>query len=234
MSDSLLSIDHEFAAQAGVLAQVKERAEVLGLPFVVAGALARDIVIHSLTGRLPERATDDVDVAVAVSSWEELDSLLQGLGVAGSSEHQVLVGGTELDAAVLARLDGVTVKVASLAAQTILKFQAWSERGNRTTKDAIDLRLLLRASDVIASEDRIYASENLLVRYDFDTELVGCDLLGQDAGLLLGAYEADRFRSAVGHEAGQDGRLPTAMGSAPARNRLLVTAWADGLAAGAT
>ena len=42
-----------------------------GLPYFVAGALARDIVLTNVFGIDTGRATQDVDLAVAVENWDE-------------------------------------------------------------------------------------------------------------------------------------------------------------------
>ncbi len=50
---------------AGVLAEIHRRAEPHGMEVMVVGAVARDILITHASGSAPNRATADVDVAVA-------------------------------------------------------------------------------------------------------------------------------------------------------------------------
>lgn len=63
------STDPELAVEAAVLAEVVRAAAAVGVEVLVIGAVARDILIRHLLGARPERATKDVDVAVAVPDW---------------------------------------------------------------------------------------------------------------------------------------------------------------------
>lgn len=54
-----------------LLRAIDNVARELGLPYVVAGAMARDIVLTNVFGIETARATQDVDFAVAVRDWEQ-------------------------------------------------------------------------------------------------------------------------------------------------------------------
>lgn len=63
-------------ATSALLQRVRDAAQRLGTPFVVAGATARDIVLWHVHGIRAERATRDVDVAVCAVSWESYEALI--------------------------------------------------------------------------------------------------------------------------------------------------------------
>jgi len=62
-----------------VLEVVASVAAELKLPWFVAGAMARDILLSSVFGLDAGRATRDVDLAVAVASWQQFTELKQQL-----------------------------------------------------------------------------------------------------------------------------------------------------------
>jgi predicted nucleotidyltransferase len=47
----------------------------LSIPFFLAGASARDMVLVNLWGQTPGRATVDIDFAFAVNDWAEFEHL---------------------------------------------------------------------------------------------------------------------------------------------------------------
>lgn len=64
---------------------------------MVIGATARDILSLDLLGSTPDRATADVDIAVAVPSWTTFASLTSGLDRVGRREHTFHVAGFPVD-----------------------------------------------------------------------------------------------------------------------------------------
>lgn len=80
-----------------VLADIQHRADECSVEIMVVGATARDILIRHVVGTIPERATADIDVAVAVSSWPHLRQLTAPLTRRKDSEHKFEVRGTEVD-----------------------------------------------------------------------------------------------------------------------------------------
>src|SRR5258708_7333261 len=86
----------ELEPVAMVLKQVKCRADEVGAEIMVVGATARDILIRQVVGSPPARATVDIDVAVAVSSWDEVSRLVDG-SQPGGAAHKFRVWETEVD-----------------------------------------------------------------------------------------------------------------------------------------
>lgn len=66
-------------ATAEVLELVEQIASGLGLPYVVIGATARDLVLHHYYGAKIERVTQDVDFAIQVPDWPAFEALRQAL-----------------------------------------------------------------------------------------------------------------------------------------------------------
>src|SRR5699024_4218811 len=65
--------------------------------FLVIGAAARDLVIHSRQRSEPTRATKDIDIAVAVRGDEDFRALAQVLDRRGRAPHKFIVHGIEID-----------------------------------------------------------------------------------------------------------------------------------------
>lgn len=86
-------------------------------------------------------------------------------------------------AAVEVDLDGaLVVRVASLPSLAVLKLIAWRDRHLDTTKDATDFLLIARRYAEAGNIDRLYETgTSLLQACDFDPDLAGAMLLGQDA-----------------------------------------------------
>ncbi|WP_433298991.1 hypothetical protein ACQP2F_45010 [Actinoplanes sp. CA-030573] len=101
---------------AMVLADLHHRAVACGLDIMVVGATARDILIRHALGAAPQRATADVDVAVAVSSWAALRQLTGGLAKRSGGEHRFEVRGTEVDRPVVRALLRPEERLGRLAA----------------------------------------------------------------------------------------------------------------------
>lgn len=80
---------------------------------------------------------------------------------------------------------GFTIRVASIPSLAILKLVAWSDRNAETTKDAVDLLLLIKSYTSIGNQDQLYESErDLLQEHDYNPDLAGAALLGKDAALI--------------------------------------------------
>jgi len=91
------STDPELAVEAAVLAEVVRAAAAVGVEVLVIGAVARDIPIRHVLGARPERATKDVDVAVAVADWASYESLASSLQRSVGPGHRFLVIGVDVD-----------------------------------------------------------------------------------------------------------------------------------------
>ncbi|KQO15589.1 nucleotidyl transferase AbiEii/AbiGii toxin family protein [Acidovorax sp. Leaf78] len=86
-------------------------------------------------------------------------------------------------AAVEVELDGaLVVRVASLPSLAVLKLIAWRDRHLDTSKDATDFLLITRRYAEAGNMDRLYETGTALLQAcDYDPDLAGAMLLGQDA-----------------------------------------------------
>ncbi|MCK7592292.1 nucleotidyl transferase AbiEii/AbiGii toxin family protein [Pseudomarimonas salicorniae] len=72
---------HDFSQQAElvpvapVIGAVTEAAAVMGIGCLIAGAFARDLLLHYRYGIPTIRKTDDLDFGLSVGSWSEFESL---------------------------------------------------------------------------------------------------------------------------------------------------------------
>ena len=127
--------------------------------------------------------------------------------------------------------DGMTVAVASIAAQVALKIFAWADRGSWTDRDAVDLRTLVHAYSEEGRLEDLYAAERLgmLEVYEFEPRRAGAYWLGIDVRRELG--EAVATQCAAAATADRDGRLrsPAAMRGRVTENLLLLEALLDGM-----
>lgn len=82
---------------AAVLSGLKRNAAQLGIDVMVVGAVARDILIRHVAGVTPARATADIDIGIAVTSWSEVDLLGQTMQPVPGNVHRFLVGQIEVD-----------------------------------------------------------------------------------------------------------------------------------------
>lgn len=80
-----------------VLAELASLCEALDIEFIIIGAAARDLVIHALQKSAPLRATEDIDIAVAVRFGEHYAALTEGLTQTGRSRHRFEVLGVDVD-----------------------------------------------------------------------------------------------------------------------------------------
>lgn len=80
-----------------VLAELASLCGELELEFIVVGAAARDLVIHALQRTDPIRATEDIDIGVAVRIGEQFTELADRLTRKGTSAHKFEVLGIEVD-----------------------------------------------------------------------------------------------------------------------------------------
>lgn len=58
-----------------VLSSIKGVADVLGIPFFVVGAFAREIIFDYIHQVPSPRITEDIDIGVEVANWEEFQRL---------------------------------------------------------------------------------------------------------------------------------------------------------------
>ncbi len=94
----------------------------------------------------------------------------------------------------------VSVAIASLPAIAVLKIFAWLDRRHKTQKDAIDLTALLRLYYDI-DQNRVYEFPDVLEQVDYDVELAGAWLLGNDARRLTLPATTEKLNAMLGNTA---------------------------------
>ena len=67
----------------GLLRSLDPIASAVGCVYFVAGATARDLILVNVHGRSPGRATYDIDLGIAVESWEQFANLKERLIATG-------------------------------------------------------------------------------------------------------------------------------------------------------
>ena len=97
MIDLSNSTEPRIAVASQVLSHMSAVAEQHGIELMVVGATARDILSEAIVGGPPARATADVDIAVAVPSWQGFESLTSSLHRVGTTRHRFLVSVVQVD-----------------------------------------------------------------------------------------------------------------------------------------
>lgn len=89
MTNTLLNITDKLPEGAVELYQiVDEHTTALGIPYLVVGATARDIVlVHGYNAKI-ERGTRDVDFGIQVQAWEQFNQLKARLLESGFVQHK--------------------------------------------------------------------------------------------------------------------------------------------------
>jgi predicted nucleotidyltransferase len=109
--------------------------------------------------------------------------------------------GDALAAAVHVEIEaGIVMAIASLPGMAIMKFFAWADRRQETTKDAHDLVLLLRCYHEAANETRIYEDALAVAALEsvgYDVELAGAWLLGHDALVMSSAQTQGKMKEVL-------------------------------------
>jgi predicted nucleotidyltransferase len=211
----------------------------------------------------PQRGTADLDLAIAVASWNAVDQITAGLVRARRSHHTFVVQGVEIDivpfggiestdrtirwpndhvmnslvmnvvgftealaTAVRVRLPGdVSIAVASLPAQSVLKLLAWQDRRWLSRRDAIDLRTILHSYHQGPYLEVLYADFGpLLEKHGFDPVHAGAERLGREAGAT---FVSAAIAELLSNEQLCDA-LAADMGCQVAENRALIAAYREG------
>ncbi|WP_256842171.1 hypothetical protein [Ornithinimicrobium cryptoxanthini] len=92
-----LSARTDLPVPVEVLSELVRRAANANVRVLLVGAAARDLVVHAPREVVAKRATEDVDVAIAVTGQGEIDEFVRGLNRVGRSEHKFLLFGLEVD-----------------------------------------------------------------------------------------------------------------------------------------
>ncbi|MBB1201798.1 hypothetical protein EGM70_16070 [Enterobacteriaceae bacterium 89] len=91
-----------FSAIEALLTRINQICSVQGISFFIAGATAREILLHHVHGRRTGRRTRDIDIAVYIENWQQFDALRAAFVAEGAlpvaeSAHRLMVEGIELD-----------------------------------------------------------------------------------------------------------------------------------------
>lgn len=96
--------------------------------------------------------------------------------------------------------EDLTVPVASIEAQAVLKILAWSDRREGTQKDALDVGQILSASSRGLFADHAWEDDGAISACDGDIIMMGPFRLGRDSCGLLSPAAADRVRAVLDAE----------------------------------
>ncbi|HFG1572455.1 TPA: nucleotidyl transferase AbiEii/AbiGii toxin family protein [Vibrio cholerae] len=72
------------------LTEVVKVTNALEIPYFIAGATARDIVMHGIFGHAPGRATADIDTAIFVDTWGQFEDIKASLISSGLTETDLV------------------------------------------------------------------------------------------------------------------------------------------------
>ena len=107
--------------------------------------------------------------------------------------------------------DGFIVPVTSLPGLALLKLFAWTDRGNRDSKDALDLVTLMRTYHEAGNQDRLYEEEfSMLESVGFNPLAASQQLLGKDVRRIAKPKTLEQALSVLNDEKLAD-RLVTHM-----------------------
>lgn len=70
------------------ITEIKKIADLLGIPFFIIGALARDLILEYFYGIKSPRMTMDIDLGVKVLSWQHYNDLVNALVESGKFKEQ--------------------------------------------------------------------------------------------------------------------------------------------------
>ena len=110
-------------------------------------------------------------------------------------------------AAIMMTLPGnVSINVVSLAALVILKLTAWQARHYEAPrKDAYDLQFIIKHYLDAGNHDRLWEEFSAWAEAgNFDYEIAGARMLGNDAGALLEAAGRDRIAAMLLSQTSED------------------------------
>ena len=241
----------DLALHAKAVGAVQRAAEGLDVDLLIVGAFARDLHLRYGYNLTPLRQTEDIDIALAIPSWEAFAALRErlitdfGFIAVPGIQHQlryrqlnlelpidiVPFGGLERSdrtiawpptgdevmdvfgfrearaAAIMMTLPGnVSINVVSLAALAILKLTAWQARHYEAPrKDAYDLQFIIKHYLDAGNHDRLWEEFSAWAEAEnFDYEIAGARMLGNDAGALLEAAGRDRIAAMLLSQTSED------------------------------
>lgn len=102
MTNIFTLVNPIFSATETLLSRINRICTAQGIPFFIAGATAREILLHHVHGRSIGRRTRDIDIAVFVDGWPMFDALKnafldEGAQAVRDNAHRLIAEGIELD-----------------------------------------------------------------------------------------------------------------------------------------
>ncbi|MCS2155042.1 hypothetical protein MUU49_21055 [Scandinavium goeteborgense] len=185
-----------------LLSRIKQICTAQEIPFFIAGATAREILLHHVHGRSIGRRTRDIDIAVFVDGWPPDREIIMAVdGFSDAFSHTVIVqlGNAE------------KLPFCSLPGLALLKLFAWRDRGQVNAKDATDLYKINREYGAIEDE-RIYDQPVEGERLGWDSIRMGASLLGSDIAAIgepsslaeLKRFDTERLTDVILRQSGLD------------------------------
>ncbi|ECG3781102.1 hypothetical protein EXA83_17970 [Salmonella enterica subsp. enterica serovar Breukelen] len=102
MTNIFTLVNPIFSATEALLSRINRICIAQGIPFFIAGATAREILLHHVHARSIGRRTRDIDIAVFVDGWPMFDALknaflAEGAQAVRDNAHRMIAEGIELD-----------------------------------------------------------------------------------------------------------------------------------------
>jgi predicted nucleotidyltransferase len=221
-----------------IFEEIVNVAESVNTDFFVAGATARDIILKFGYDIETSRATNDIDLGVKVSDWDQYNKLRECLiatkkfkptrepqrlryqdkvlidvipfgAIEGPDgmfswppDHETVMNTLGFEesyrhslSVILRKDPGLYVKFADQAGLALMKLIAWNDRQPKGSKDAKDLRLLMRSHIDAGNQERLFEQESDLYEVlaesgSFDYMKASARLLGRDISTI--AYPETR------------------------------------------
>jgi predicted nucleotidyltransferase len=230
----------DLTLQAKAIDAVQRAAEGVDVDLLIVGAFARDLHLRYGYNLAPLRQTEDIDIALAVPTWEAFAALRErlikdfGFAEVPGIQHKLQFGQSDVklpidivpfgglersdrtiawppsgdevmdvfgfrearaSAIIMTLPENVSISVVSLAALAILKLTAWQARHYEAPrKDAYDLHFITKHYLDAGNHDRLWEEFSSWAEADnFDYEIAGARMLGNDAGALLEDAGCDRI-----------------------------------------
>lgn len=102
MTNIFILVNPIFSVTERLLSRINQICTTQGIPFFIAGATAREILLHHVYNRSIGRRTRDIDIAVFVGDWSTFDALknaflAEGARAVQGNAHRMIAEGIELD-----------------------------------------------------------------------------------------------------------------------------------------
>ena len=227
----------------------------LDTPFFIIGAIVRDMILTDFYGIHTARKSNDIDIGVSVSDWDQYTKLREALiatrdfepttegrqrlkykgslridlipfgaisnpnhSFSWPPEHQIVMNtlGFEesYDNSLFVRMREeplLEINVATLAGLVLLKIISWKDKYPERTRDAKDLKLIIRYYLDAGNSDRLFEEEldiidDLKQRGEADYMKAAARLLGRDLVAISNPKTIKRLIEILDEETGDRDR----------------------------